>query len=58
MKKEQLLAIIKSAPKHWYAILLTIVCVLIATEVLDTWAGFAAPFLSGLGLIIKKMIKS
>lgn len=38
---------------HWYATMMTVVGVLIAVEVLGTWAGFAAPFLAGIGLLIK-----
>jgi hypothetical protein len=44
--------------KHWYAIELTVVCFLIAIEVLGSWAGFAAIFLPALGFLIKKMLKA
>ena len=55
--KELLLKYWKLFLKHWYAVELTIVCFLIAIEVLGTWAGFAAIFLPAFGLLIKKIVK-
>lgn len=44
--------------KNWYGAVLTVACFLIAIEVLDTWAGWAAPFLCFAGWgIYTKLIK-
>ena len=43
--------------KHWYAIGLTIVALLISFEILGTWAGYGYVFLCVFGLVLKNILK-
>jgi uncharacterized membrane protein len=48
--------ILEFAKKNWYPIVATVTLLLMAFEVVETWAGFGVPLLCGIGYLIKTKI--
>jgi hypothetical protein len=43
--------------KNWYASMLTVLCFVMYAELLGTWAGVAAIFLTALVLVLRYIFK-
>ena len=43
--------------KNWYASMLTVLCFVMYAELLGTWAGVVAVFLTALGITLRYIIK-